>query len=80
MARAEELSKAADKYTADKEHYVERCRWIDGAEWADKTMIDKACDWLEEVIINVKFRKEGMTSSYSGIKSLIHHFRKAMED
>lgn len=78
MARAEELSKAADKYTADKEHYVERCRWIDGAEWADKTMIDKACEWIKEnsemyIVCEDRF--------YSGWlnEDFYKEFRKAME-
>ena len=41
--------------------------YIDGAEWADKTMIDKACEWLEENL-------------WDSIKTeFIENFRKAME-
>lgn len=32
------------------------CAFTKGAEWADKTMLDKVCDWLKE---NVRvFQKE----------------------
>lgn len=34
------------------------CAFTKGAEWADKTMLDKVCDWLKE---NVRvFQKEGI--------------------
>lgn len=56
-------------------------KYLDAAlEEERKELIDKACEWFEEVIVNVKFRKGGMTSCYTGIKSFIHNFRKAMEE
>lgn len=43
--------------------------FIEGAEWADKTMIDKACKWLRS---NVIIPKLGITFNEND-------FRKAME-
>lgn len=75
MTRAEELSNAADKFTADKKDYVERCRWMDGAEWADKTMIDRACKWLKE---NAYFYVNDYTGSLND-DMLVDEFRRAMK-
>lgn len=79
MTRAEELSKAADKFTANKKHYVERCRWIDGAEWADKTMIDKACEWLFVWLPKFVGFDTGAILEDKDRDILIREFRKAME-
>ena len=45
-----------------------------GAKWADKTMIDKACEWLEEYIEpdNDEFDID--------FNAMIYDFRKAMEE
>ena len=42
-----------------------------GAEWADETMIDKACEWLDSVL------KANM-GYYAGAQAL-EDFRKAMK-
>ena len=41
------------------------CAWVKGAEWADKTMLDKACEWLrnyntglEERNLSMNFEKQ----------------------
>lgn len=48
-----------------------------GAQWADKTMIDKACKWLSENISNYI---DVYVSDYSIYEDeLIEDFRKAME-
>lgn len=41
-----------------------------GAEWADKTMIDKACDWLKNYFIEEEIPR---------YDNFIINFRKAME-
>ena len=58
MTRAEERNKAAFEaypenisYSTVIEQMVDynlqwRQYWLEGAEWADKTMIEKACKWL----------------------------------
>lgn len=53
---------------------------IKGANWADKTIIDKACEWLNMNIIDyiVEGSREGI--SLEDKKQLIEDFRKAMEE
>ena len=64
MTRREEIvRKAMNSYpdcpergfgTGDYEypefHDDEREAFIEGAKWADKTMLDKACDWMKEQV------------------------------
>ena len=45
---------------------------IEGAEWADRTLIEKACEWL-------KFTLEG-DFGYYGAVDFTNNFRKAMEE
>ena len=62
MTREEEINKQADRYTDDPSTYPKfedddwsltneiecvETAFIEGAKWADKTMIDKACKWLD---------------------------------
>ena len=47
----------------------------DGAKWADKTMLEKACEWLEENYYNV------YQGTWQEIKEqFINDFKKAMEE
>lgn len=45
--------------------------FIAGAQWADKTMIDKACEYIEDV---------GDGICIPDMKKFIEAFRKAMEE
>lgn len=45
---------------------------VETAEWADTTMIDKACEWLESAI--KPYMGYGATSDF------VDTFRKAMEE
>lgn len=80
MTRAEELSMAADKFTADKKNYVERCRWRDGADWADRTMIDKACKWLFERLPLYTAFNTGVNLADKDRDAIIRDFRRAMKE
>lgn len=59
--------------------YVEKA-FKEGAKWADKTMINKACEWLNMNIIDyiTEGSREGI--SLENQKQLIDDFRKAMEE
>ena len=46
---------------------------LDGATWADTTMIDKACEWLKSHIND--YLTKGRDIDY-----MFDDFRKAMED
>ena len=55
MTRREEIEKAATDYinsdaVSPMNMQLAFGDFINGAEWADKTMIDKACEWIKEHI------------------------------
>ena len=59
-------------------HDDEREAFIEGAQWADKTMIDKACEWLKlnaEDYVVTCYDKGELDS-----EGLLTDFRKAMEE
>lgn len=75
MTREEERSQAA-RIRADQ--YSHPGEWNDcyryfsqGAEWADRTLIEKACEWLlcQEEMIGISFEND-----------FIERFKKAMEE
>ena len=89
MTREEEiLRKAMNSYpdcpergfgTGDYEypefHDDEREAFIEGAKWADETIIEKACEWLMKYFV---LDHEGMSPSGYGVFEYM--FRKAMEE
>lgn len=71
MTRREEIEKAATDYinsdaVSPMNMQLAFGDFINGAEWADKTMLDKACEWLKKHYAPAGF-VEGI-------------FRKAMEE
>lgn len=42
--------------------------FIEGSRWADKTMIDKACKWIEDHLVSFRLER------------VLKDFRKAMEE
>lgn len=78
MKRREEIERAANqKYPYEGGIKGLICEisipiFIQGAEWADKTMINKACKWLKENI-------EGGVHPQSAY-GFVDRFRKAMEE
>ena len=62
MTREEEIIKASHRYAKHQQK-----PFMDGAKWADKTMIEKACEWLNEhTVLSEKW--------------IIEDFKKAMEE
>lgn len=55
--------------------------FIYGAKWADKTMLDRACEWLNKVFFQNPFlTKKGIVSGkYDTMEEFITAFRQAME-
>ena len=55
-----------------------------GAKWADKTMLDKACEWLEEKLLCAEDHYPTLEFlsiiEYNSLKELINDFRKSMEE
>ena len=47
MTREEQIIKAADEYYLGQNfNDIKIFHFVNGAKWADETMIDKACNWL----------------------------------
>ena len=59
---------AGDKFSEEMREYNRNKAFEEGAKWADKTMIDKACEWL---------LKGGY---FVNSNETIEDFRKAMEE
>lgn len=49
-----------------------------GAEWADKTMIEKACKWLEMLCTGFSIKDKSFSTEYEKQK-LIEDFVKSMK-
>ena len=50
-----------------------------GAKWADKTIIDKACEWLDNYLMEIGYPDDWMRDS-PNMESGKERFRKAMEE
>lgn len=84
MKRKEEINIAAkNKYPYIKglpQSSSHQAIFIEGAEWADKTMLDRACEWLKENIDLYAY--ESSNTHYPEIKlteCFEEAFRQAME-
>ena len=62
--------------------------FIEGAKWADKTMIEKACEWLNKTLyIHTEVNDthcgadtiDWVTSNYNSVSDFINDFKKEME-
>ena len=89
MTRREEIIAEAKKHEYDWGVDVDRFDVPDifakGAEWADKTMIDKACQWL----IKCFYEQEHecgygyyitLENAFDELNDVIDDLRKAMEE
>jgi hypothetical protein len=93
MTREEEIINAGIDYTmnvrpmcigglAFKEEIRQMNRnksFEEGAKWADKTMIDKACKWLK-ISIEDYDDYDAWKGNYIDTETLINDFIKAMEE
>lgn len=70
MTREEEVIKASHLYAKHQQK-----PFVDGAKWADKTMIEKACEWLQTTNLDYYQIIEGVFST-----DLVKDFKKAMEE
>lgn len=74
MTRKEEIEKEAFRVSYDGDEFQS---FIQGAEWADKTMIDKACEWLSDIDFDMEYWnfEDGFFK-----EKFIKDFKKAMEE
>lgn len=77
MTRKEQIINEAQKFSDSQR----MCGFIEGAIFADKTMIEKACKWLED---NAGAYQEDLREYGEGCEydtsSLIEDFKKAMAE
>jgi hypothetical protein len=75
MTRDEQIEKEAKRVSYNGDMFSS---FIQGAEWADKTMIDKAYEWLKQNAKNyvVTCYDEGELND----EDLLNDFKKAMEE
>ena len=72
MTRREEIEQnALSKYPQGTNRYN---KFIEGAKWADKTMIEKACEWIIENMLHY------VSKDYTYEVDMADDFRKAMEE
>jgi hypothetical protein len=79
MTRREEIEKAANDYINSDAVSTMNMQlafgdFINGAEWADKTMIEKACEWIIENMPHY------VSKDYTYEVDMADDFRKAMEE
>lgn len=72
MTREEQIENEAYR---DSYNSYEFESFMRGAKWADKTMIDKACEWLQAKNKMCMFEIEMILG-----KNFIEDFKKAMEE
>lgn len=73
MPREEEIMQEANARYSVSHPFIDIAKdsFIEGAKWADETMIDKVCEWLKGYL-----SYESINEAWSEI--LITNFRKAM--
>ena len=83
MTRKEEIVNQAVKEQSELYQPPEwRAGFISGANWADKTMLDRACEWVKENIDLYSYNAFNTKSSYTEITLTDEFetaFRQAME-
>ena len=87
MTREKQIAVAFDDYSDaiglstfnDFDYINIQEAYKEGAEWADETMIEKACKWLEQHQEDYNMY-DAWRGDYVNFKSLIIDFRKAMEE
>lgn len=93
MTRKEQIKRAGIEYTiriADRcigidafpkiiDEINRNHAFEEGAKWADKTMIEKACKWIEQHQEDYNMY-DAWRGDYVDFTSLIIDFRKAMKD
>lgn len=78
--REEEILKEAE-YRYNVQHPfidIAKASFIEGAKWADETMIEKACSWLDRALDN--FYIGTQQANFTDKVKFIESFKKAMRN
>lgn len=70
------IEEAKNRFSDDQIYPISKMFvFVQGAKWADETMIDKVCEWLDNINPD-----DYMDSGIFQIYTLIGNLRKAMEE
>lgn len=80
MTREEEIRQVAINHICDDTEQL-LVLFEEGAKWADKTMIDKACEWLENnFVCFLQGAKRGIYSNqFVTVNEMVDNFKRTME-
>ena len=77
MTREEQIEQAWFCKACISSHFYDEKSFKEAAKWADKTMIEKACEWYEDVDFEMTYiDSEGLFNK----EQFINDFRKAMKE
>jgi hypothetical protein len=82
MKRKEEIENAAQKCKWISQSLNLQSAFIEGANWADKTMLDRACEWLRfrvSVDVPIETNENGEPLADSWIKAQMERAKAAEE-
>ena len=80
MTRREEIELAWFRKKVQSNHRYDEKTFKEAVEWADKTMIDKACEILKNVTVTYNKRFFGKCEENAFDADFIKEFRQAMEE
>lgn len=72
MTREKEIKQASEEVLGTIEY---QCGFADGARWADKTMLEKALNWIHDNLCY--YDEDGFDADGNGI---LKDFKQAMEE
>ena len=75
MTREEQIQRESEVYAWTANQFDVELAFKEGARWADKTMVEKACEWLENINTD-----DYMDSGIFQMYDMIQDFRKVMEE
>lgn len=81
MTREKEIKQAAINHICDDTEQL-LVLFEEGAKWADKTMLDKACEWLENnFVCFLQGAKRGIYSNqFVTVTEMVDNFKRTMEE
>jgi hypothetical protein len=78
MTRREEIEHAWFSKAVQSNHRYDEKSFKEAVEWADKTMIEKACEWI---ISNMpKYVKANRLDVFINNEDMANDFKQAMEE
>lgn len=84
MSRKEEIEKASKNRADQYSHPIEwnECyhHFKEGAEWADKTMIDKACEWIKQHLYDEVYLFRDNEGTWVDTDLVVDDLKKAMNE